>query len=104
MSKKRFIVCLESSINGQDADFLKFIELRKLGWWHWLPNTWLLYKSDGNITASDIREAIKSSYPGVNHLIFELSKNGDTWIGFGHTGKIEGTKSMFKWIRENWKS
>lgn len=99
--KKRFVVALASSTSQQNEAFKDYIRANRIGWWHWLPNVWLLSNPSGSLSAPKIRDELKTVYPGVHVLVVELSDSGDTWSGFGPT--TEG-KHMFKWLHDNWKS
>lgn len=98
---KRYIVLLQESTEENDNKFLEFIKSKYLGWWHWLPNSWLLSDATGNLSAPIIRDAVRESYSDVNSLVIELKPDGDTWSGFGPSS---GDKDMFKWIKETWNS
>lgn len=97
---KRFIVLLERSTKEQNDAFLSFAKKHKLGWWHWIPNAWLLKGKDTTINASEIREAARDAYGSANNFVIELNEDGDTWSGFGP--KTE-KRNMFNWIHRNWK-
>lgn len=97
--RKRFVVCLNSSTNEQNEKFKEFIKESRLGWWHWLSNSWLLVDSKGQCTASSLRDQLNRNYPGIHSLVLELRGDDDTWAGFGPSGE---DKNMFKWIKENW--
>ncbi|CNF16496.1 Uncharacterised protein [Yersinia rohdei] len=98
--KKRFAVAIDSSTpEGNDA-FIEFIRENGLGWWHWIENFWMISDRKGKLSASDIRDKIGEIYPGINTIVIELSEDGDTWSGYGPKKE---NKSMFTWLRNNWK-
>ena len=97
---KRFVVLLTSATKEGNDAFLNFIKKNKLGWWHWMPNTWLLKAVNTTLKASDIRDAAREAYGFANSFVIELNEEGDTWSGFGpKTDK----RNMFAWIHTNWK-
>lgn len=96
---KRFIVGVDSSTEEQDKAFLSFVKSHGLGWWHWLENFWLITDSSDQLTASDIRDELGKTYPGVHKLVIELSDSGDTWSGYGPKSE---KRNMFNWLNETW--
>ena len=99
--KKRFVVALGSSTSQQNEAFKEYIRTQRVGWWHWLPNVWLLSNPNGTLSAKKLRDDLKTLYPRIYSLVLELSDGEDTWSGFGPT--TEG-RHMFKWLHDNWGS
>lgn len=99
--KKRFIILLGSTTKEQEeAIRIYFAGMATTsGWWHWLPNTWLLYDVSGTLTAISLRNGLDLLLPAVYKLVLELNEQGDTWAGFGPN---QAPKDMFDWIRRNW--
>jgi len=97
--KKRFVVAVESSTSEQSAALVEFFEERGVGWWHYLPNLWLISDSNGKLDASEIRDELRLLIPGEHSLVLEFRADGDTWAGFGPKSE---RRNMFKWIRGNW--
>lgn len=96
--KKRYIVSINGDItNLEDENFSKFLKEKKVGWWHWLSNTWLIVDTQNKINAKDLRDKAKEVYNNKYNLIIDVTSN--TWFGFGPNGT---DKNMFKWIKENW--
>src|SRR5579863_8473740 len=97
--KKRFIVLLNPTTDVQNKAFVEWIKSAGLGWWHYLTGAWLLTDASGLWTATEIRDALRSTFPGVHSLVLEFRPDGDTWAGFGPTAP---TRNMFQWIKDNW--
>jgi hypothetical protein len=99
--KKRFVVCLDASATReQEQEFLNFVKSNRYGWWHWLPNTWLIVDGSGNLDRAVLRDEVVTSYPEVFNLVLEIPAEVlGLWSGFGVSSP---KKDMFKWIRENW--
>ncbi|MDP9524256.1 hypothetical protein [Pseudomonas putida] len=97
--KKRFVVMIDSSTDEQNNEFLKWVKKEKVGWWHWINNSWLISNRSGHLSAGTIRDKITEIFPGENTLVIELSEGEGTWSGYGPTK--EGN-DMFRWIKENW--
>jgi hypothetical protein len=98
---KRFVVLLNTVTEAQNESFKKFITDSGLGYWHWLPNTWLLYTGDDDtdLSAVSLRDKIGEFYPHVRCLVLEFNKDGDNWSGYGPKGD---KKNMFTWLHQNW--
>ena len=97
--KKRFVVILKRESKEADDAFLEAIREWSIGWWHWMPNAWLLTDREGTLSAAEIRDRLTAIYT-ERCLVLELRADGsDTWAGFGPSGK----KSMFDWVRTNWR-
>jgi hypothetical protein len=98
--KKRFVVLVGETPNEAETKFKDWVGAEKLGWWHWMPGSWLIVDTSGAKTASELRDAIGKCYGASNSLILELRGKDDTWSGFGPQAKDH---NFFQWIRTNWK-
>lgn len=97
--KKRYIVNIDGNTTDQeDERFSAFLNEKKLGWWHWLSNTWLLVDRSDLIKAQDLRDKIIEIYNGKNNLVLEIP-DGGVWCGYGPKTP---NNNMFKWIKEYW--
>ncbi len=100
---KRFIIALNSSTTEQNESFLQVIKENSFGWWHHLENFWLLKTHDDEATAESVGQHVEKIYPGVYKLVLELSKDNDSWHGFGPNGDPkEGQANMFTWLHGDW--
>lgn len=98
--KKRYIVNINGNTTPQeDEKFSSFLNEKKVYWWHWLSNTWLIVDNSDSVDAKDLRDKIVEIYNGKNNLVLEISTGG-TWFGYGPQVP---NKDMFKWIKEYWK-
>jgi len=96
--KKRYVVAIDTGTKEQNDAFVKLLRERGLGWWHWLTNCWLITDSRGQLSASELRDKVQSTFQ-CNCLVLELRDGDDTWAGYGpQTEK----RDMFKWLKENW--
>jgi len=101
--KRRLIVALGAGATDQQhTAFTSYLKLTfpNAGWWHRLPNTWLLIDLTGSMTAVAIRDAVLTIFPNVHCLVLEFRQDGtSTWAGFGPSA---GILDMFGWINEQW--
>ena len=99
--KKRFIIIVGDATPAQlNAYQLGLVNAKKVNWWHWTTNSWLFITDNQSITASSVRDELRSYFPGVTTLVFEFHRNGsDTWAGFGPSAP---DKNMFDWLNEHW--
>jgi len=97
--KKRFVLGINSSTVDQDQELIKFLDLEKLDYWHWLSNMWLVVDIDGKKNASELSDSLMSIYTGENVIVLELDATSDSWSGFGPKGE---SKNMFTWLHEKW--
>lgn len=96
---KRFIILIDNTDSDKDDKFIEFVKEEKLGWWHYLNNSWLI-KTSKEIRAKDLRDKVREIY-NENCLVIEIREDGaDTWSGFGPKGE---NRNMFTWIHKNWK-
>lgn len=98
--KKRFIICVNNSTKEQENNFVEFLKSQKVGWWHWLSNTWLISDNNGKTNASYWRDHSRDVFENENILVIEINNEKDTWSGFGPS---TDEKNMFKWLHDNWK-
>lgn len=97
--KKRYIVSISGNTTAQeDEKFSAYLKEKRVGWWHWLTNTWLIVESSGLVDAKDLRDKAIEIYNGKNNLVLEIPDGGN-WFGYG---PMTQNKDMFKWIKEYW--
>ena len=96
--KKRFSIHLNESTDLQNQAFREFIAAKKLGWWCWISNYWLIVDWKGELSARALREELDAIYPKTRKLVMEI--NGNTvWSGYGPNSS---DKDMYAWLRQNW--
>ena len=97
--KKRYIVNIDGNTTPQeDEKFSAFLNEKKISWWHWLSNTWLVVDTSDLIKAQNLRDKIIEIYNGKNNLVIEIPDGG---VRYGYGPKTP-EKDMFKWIKEYW--
>lgn len=96
--RKRFVVGVDSMSDEQEQKFLEYIRKNGYGWWHWLNNFWLIVDGEGKLTASQLRDTLKSIVPNVNLLVIDV-EGKQNWSGFGPRSE---ERNMFNWIRKTW--
>jgi hypothetical protein len=100
---KRFVVATGALETSQAKALKDFIDVSNdVGWWHWLPNFWLIKDHRDKATAFTayaIRVEIQRIAPGVNCLVMEINED-ITWSGVG--GKNPDGKSFFDWLKNTW--
>src|SRR5580704_1675321 len=98
--RKRFIVGVDPSTAEQNQAFKDYLKASPLAWWHWIPGLWLAVDSDGEMTASALRDQVNEVFPGIDNVVLEFRDDGtDTWAG---NRPVSGEK-MFSWFRSTWK-
>jgi len=96
---KRFIVMTDNVTPRQTQLITDTLHLGFRGWWHWLPNAWLVTATDTDAaTPQTLSDAITGAVPELRHLVFELKGEHD-WAGFGPTDPVKG---MFEWLYSQW--
>jgi hypothetical protein len=90
--KKFFVVGIEPMTAEQDRSFIEYLRGLRVGWWHWIPNFWLV---TGNTEAgcSEIRDELDRIAPGNTNLVLEVDPIN--WAGFGPT---TDERNMFVWL------
>jgi hypothetical protein len=90
---KRFIVALAEGTKAQHDAFTKAVKATGAGWWHWLPEVWLI--SDPRVDASAItwRDLARSHYPGTRVIALEVTPA--MWA-------VYGPEASFDWLRQYW--
>ena len=98
-SNKKFIVALDKSSKEQNQIFVQFCKEKKVGYWHWLSNLWLITTTSEEFSAKWLRSKLREIYPNIHLMVFEISKEGDTWAGFGPNSE---DRNMFNWLKTTW--
>lgn len=92
---KRFVVCTDTMTSEQTQAFRD--KLNKAGWWHWLPNAWLIKDSIEEHTASSLRDIISSISPAIQCLVLEVKP--ETWSTRSRNDK---GRDMTDWLQSDW--
>jgi hypothetical protein len=93
---KRFLIISDPL----DADQVKGLKdaLSGSGWWHWLPNFWLVIDTEEAWSAVSLRDKIRSLNSDVRCLVMEIKS--ETWAAM--TKRNAKGVQMTDWIESNW--
>jgi hypothetical protein len=97
---KTFIVGLEGSTAVQEEAFIQWITENGLGYWHWIPNFWIIQSLEDTHTVASIRDKITETFPAMNTLVVEIDivPGSVSWSGYGpQTVQYD----MFAWLNEH---
>jgi hypothetical protein len=95
----RFIVSTDELTNEQAKAFIAYLREHNCGWWHYLPNTWLIDADDGAITVDVLVDKLVDEIaPKKYCLVHRLGDEFD-WKGYGPATK---DRNMFNWLDKNW--
>jgi hypothetical protein len=94
--RKWLVAGVETMTAKQEKEFIGYLRRKGLGWWHWIPNIWLLTGS--NVPdCSEIRDELKIISDGADVIVLEV--NPITWSGFGPK---TDENNMFNWLHKSW--
>jgi hypothetical protein len=93
---KMFVVAIQASTNEQEITFRKWTADAQMGYWHWIPNFWLIHTNDSQ-TVQTIRDKVLETFPTMDTLVIELGE-GTNWAGYG---PATGAQNMFAWLHKN---
>lgn len=93
--KRRFIVAVQGLKQEQETDFVAYLRKERLGWWHWIANTWLVTTKREDITAADLRDTLREIASPNRCIVIEVT-GASRWSG------TRDDKDMFDWIRSTW--
>jgi hypothetical protein len=91
-----FVVGIEPITTEQEKSFIEYISAKQMGWWHWIPNFWLILGLN-TPSCSEIRDELHRLAPSETIMVVEVSPV--SWAGYGPNA---GEKNMFPWFAENW--
>lgn len=94
---KRFVIAATDLTDAQEKEFIEYIRSAKAGWWHWIPNFWLVTNSHETLNVADIRDAIGRINDEAMCLVMEIEED-ITWAARSPTG----TTNMTKWLKSTW--
>jgi len=75
---KWFVVGTESITAEQEKSFIDYIKDNGFGWWHWIPNFWLI-TGEGSPSCIEIRDELHKLAPGKDIIVVEFKPV--TWAG-----------------------
>jgi hypothetical protein len=98
MPVQRFVIGTANLTKDQESKFIAFLGEMGAGWWHWLPNFWLVKSLNGKVNVENIRDAI-SDISNADCLVMQIEED-ITWATFG--GVQKNGKKMTNWLKESW--
>jgi hypothetical protein len=99
MAAKRFIVATDPMAPTEEAEFRT--SLGASGFWHWLPNFWLVKSFDETLTAEDIRDRLAKAAPGARCFVTQVTPVAP-WVG--RVKPDAHGRSMDEWLRSDWEA
>lgn len=99
--KRRFIVATDGLSSDAEKAMIAFFREHGLGWWHRIPNFWLVTDRKDKITAVAIRDKIKEIRgPNSKSTLVMQIHDDITWAGlYPSTG---AKRDEFDWIKATW--
>lgn len=95
---KKYIVSIDGSITNQEnKNFNEFLKSKKVRWWHWLSNTWLIVDSSDSLNSEELCNKSIEIFDNRRNIILDISSK--KWSGYGPQ---EENEDMFKWFDKNW--
>ena len=90
---KRFVIATDPLSRDEEKALIKFIN--RYGWWHWLPNFWLVQDGKDVLTVDKIRDEIHEINKTKRAWVFEVEpiswaaltkedsqgRDGTDWVG-----------------------
>lgn len=93
--KRRYVIAVEGLSAAQEEEFIAYIREKRLGWWHWIANFWLIIDRHSSVKASDLRDKLIEIGPPPRCIVMEV---GNTLGWAGRRNRSE----MFDWFRKSW--
>lgn len=99
--KHRFFVAADGMGKDEYVAFIEFLRDNKLGWWHCIPNVWLITDRSGKMTASALRDKISElrTQNATSCLVMQVHDD-ITWAGLYPNGSTK--RDEFDWIKRTW--
>jgi hypothetical protein len=95
---KRYVVATEALTEEQQRAFAARLPQPQFGWWHWLPNFWLVVDTYGTTNADYIRDQL-ASVSGIQSFVGEVEPK--FWSGMFTQDKMR-RDAMAMWLTEHW--
>jgi hypothetical protein len=93
---KRFVVSTDPMKAAQEKQFKDALG-ETAGWWHWLPNFWLII-DHGDLDVASIRDMIHKVDSSVRAIVLEVEEIN--WAALTRPDS-EG-RDMAAWIKSSW--
>lgn len=93
-----FVVGVEDLTKDQEADFSKYLTDNGCGWWHRIPNFWLVTDPSSRHTSKSLSDKIHSY--NMSSQIIVTSVNPVDFYNFYSSTDTE--KTSLKWLGQFW--
>lgn len=97
MSKK--FVLATDPLTAEQEQALE-AKIGSMGFWHWLPNFWLLKSLDDTMTTAQIRQMVQEINPSARCFVSEVQPSA--WAA--RTKPDAKGNDMGAWIRSDWET
>lgn len=97
--KRRYMIMVDGLDKDAEKKIIEFLRDNDVAWWHRIPNVWLVTDSNEQLSATIIRDFIKSlpKRSGGACLVMQISQH-DTWAGY----RRQNENDTFEWLKKNW--
>jgi hypothetical protein len=92
--KRRYMIAAQMTTESE-KELIAFFRKNKLGWWHRVPNFWLVVDSNDKVDVSSIRDALKGKAK-LTSLVMEINED-ITWAGLH-----QAPSDSFDWLKSTW--
>jgi hypothetical protein len=99
--KRRFIVAADGMSKEAESSLVEFFREKRLGWWHRIPNFWLVTDRSETVTVNEIRDKIQKlrSDNARSCLVMQIYDDID-WAGlYPNSG---AKRDEFDWLKSTW--
>ena len=93
---KMFVISMGLATQEQRDTITRRYQDTAYGYWHWLPDFWILQSPYDNDTAAAIRSQIHNLVPNIPLIVLQVDPVEDQWATYG------GPKWR-EWLDRNWK-
>lgn len=99
--KRRFLIAADGMNGDAEKAMIAFFREHGLGWWHHVPNFWLLADRSDKMTAVMLRDKIKTLRSADAKACLVMQIHDDiTWAGLYPSGSTN--RDEFDWIKKTW--
>lgn len=93
--KSAFVILTHNASTAQQTAIGE--AFKHLGWWHYLPQAWIIADPSGELTVASVRDIVRVFAPGLRHFVFKIdTDNSPSWAGYA-------PPSMTKWLKSQLK-
>jgi hypothetical protein len=95
---RRFVIGVDGLSEEADTSFRKYLDEVGAGFWHWIPNFWLIAVDSDEISANEISNKLHD-LKAKRNLVLEFPEDLD-WNGWGRPNA--NGKNMYEWLKTTW--